>query len=226
MLRRRQLLSLLTAISLIFVGLGPAAVATESDEQGFLNKINAERTSRGLSALVLDTGLRDFARNQTQFMIDGNCPDGKSICHSTDLTKAAQGWSALGENVGRGGTVNSLHDAFMKSSGHRANILDTRWNYVGVGAKHNGESLYVTVVFMQKGSTGGGTATTTTTTPKPKTTTTTTPPTTTTTTTIPPTTTTMPPTTTTTTLIVGPDKAITPGGSCVLVTRFGWICKD
>ena len=218
MLRRWRWLSLLTLMGLIFVGLGTVAVANESDEQGFLSKINSTRAAEGMAPLALDTGLRSFARDQTQFMIDGGCTP-NNICHSTDLGKAASGWSALGENVGRGSTVDSLHSAFMNSAGHKKNILDQRWNYVGIGADYGPEGhLYVTVVFMQKGSSGGGKTTTT----KPQA-----PPTTkaTTTTTSTTTTTTLPPTTTTT-LIVGPDKPITPGGSCFLVTRFGWICKD
>lgn len=230
MLGRRHLVALLTVISLIFAGLGTVALASESDEQSFLNKINAERTSRGLNPLTVDSALRAHARGQTQFMIDGGCSP-KSICHSSNLGSATTGWSALGENVGRGGTVDSLHAAFMDSKGHRDNILDPRWNYVGIGAKFNDADgrLYVTVVFMKKGEGGGNNATTTT---KPKSTTTTVksenppkPNNPTTTTTAPTTTTTLPPTTTTT-LIVGPDKAITPGSSCVLVTRFGWLCQD
>lgn len=216
-------------MALMSVGLGTVAVASQSDEQGFFDAINSERAAAGRQPLALDTGLRSFARNHTQFMIDGGCSP-NAICHSTNLGSAATGWSALGENVGRGGTVASLHQAFMNSSGHRANILDTRWNYVGIGADYGSNgSLYVTVVFMQKNS-GGGSPTTTTTKPAAPTTTkakapTTTKPSAPTTTTSTTTTTTLPPTTTTT-LIVGPDKPVTPGGSCLVVTRFGWICRD
>ena len=140
---------------------------------------------------------------------------------SAELQAAAgSGWSKLGENVGRGGTVDSLHSAFMASSGHKKNILGD-YNYVGIGTDSKDGVLYVTVVFMKKG--GGSSAPATTTAPKgtggtqaPAKTTTTQA--TTTTTTIPP--------TTTTTLIVGPDKPVTPGVSCYTATRDGWICKD
>ncbi len=221
----RRWLSLLTVVGLIFVGLGTAAVANQSDEQGFLDKINSTRANAGLAPLQMDTGLRNYARIHTEYMIDGKCPNGDTICHSTSealINAAGHGWDALGENVGRGGTVDSLHTAFMNSAGHKKNILGN-WNYVGIGADHGPEGhLYVTVVFMKKGTTGA--QTTTTTTPKPPTTKATT----TTTTTMPTTTTTtLPPTTTTTTtLVVGPDRPVTPGGTCALVTRFGWICPD
>ncbi|MCZ6630362.1 MAG: hypothetical protein O7D28_03330, partial [Actinobacteria bacterium] len=128
-----------------------------------------------------------------------------------------------------GGTVDSLHKAFMASAGHKANILGD-YNYAGIGTASSDGVLYVTVVFMKKG--GGSTTTTTapaattttktksTTTTETKSTTTTKPKTTTTTTT------TIPPTTTTTTLIVGPDKPVTPGESCLVATRFWWMCHD
>ena len=222
MLGKRKWLPIVLLASLATVTLGLSAVADSASEAGFLAKINASRAANGLAALSVDGGLRSHARNHTQDMIDAG-----EIYHSSgDELKAAagSGWSKLGENVGRGGTVDSLHKAFMASAGHKANILGD-YNYAGIGTASSDGVLYVTVVFMKKG--GGSTTTTTapaaTTTTEAKSTTTTQPKTTTTTTT---TTTTIPPTTTTTTLIVGPDKPVTPGESCLVATRFWWMCHD
>ncbi|MCZ6504392.1 MAG: CAP domain-containing protein [Actinobacteria bacterium] len=218
MLGKRKWLPIVLLASLATVTLGLSAVADSASEAGFLAKINASRAANGLAALSVDGGLRSHARNHTQDMIDAG-----EIYHSSgDELKAAagSGWSKLGENVGRGGTVDSLHKAFMASAGHKANILGD-YNYAGIGTASSDGVLYVTVVFMKKG--GGSTTTTTapaaTTTTETKSTTTTQPKTTTTTTTIPP-------TTTTTTLIVGPDKPVTPGESCLVATRFWWMCHD
>ncbi len=218
MLGKRKWLPIVLLASLATVTLGLSAVADSASEAGFLAKINASRAANGLAALSVDGGLRSHARNHTQDMIDAG-----EIYHSSgDELKAAagSGWSKLGENVGRGGTVDSLHKAFMASAGHKANILGD-YNYAGIGTASSDGVLYVTVVFMKKG--GGSTTTTTapaaTTTTETKSTNTTKPKTTTTTTTIPP-------TTTTTTLIVGPDKPVTPGESCLVATRFWWMCHD
>lgn len=220
MLGKRKWLPIVLLASLATVSLGLSAVADSASEAGFLAKINASRAANGLAALSVDGGLRNHARNHTQDMIDAD-----EIYHSSsDELKAAagSGWSKLGENVGRGGTVDSLHKAFMDSAGHKANILGD-YNYAGIGTASSDGVLYVTVVFMKKG--GGSTTTTTapaaTTTTKAESTNTTKPKTTTTTTT-----TTIPPTTTTTTLIVGPDKPVTPGESCLVATRFWWMCHD
>lgn len=206
--------------ALATMGFGLSAGA--SAESDFLAKINAERSSRGMNTLSVDSGLASHAAKHTQDMISAG-----SIYHSSEAELRAaggSGWSAIGENVGRGGSVSSLHQAFMDSPGHRANILGD-YNYAGVGTGVSNGVLYVTVVFMKKGSTTTAPPATTAspaTTAKAAPATTAAP--TTTTTTVPPTTT-IPPTTTTT-LIVGPDKPVTPGESCLAATRFWWMCHD
>ena len=224
MVGKRRWLSILLVVALATLGFSASAGADSGSESGFLSKINAERSSRGLNTLAIDGGLRSHARTHTAEMIANN-----DLYHSSSAelqAAAGSGWSAIAENVGRGGTVDSLHSAFMKSSGHKANILGD-YNYVGIGTDTAPDGrLYVTVVFMKKGSTSSPSPTTTsgsTNTTKassggssqPKTTTTEAS---TTTTTLPP--------TTTTTLIVGPDKPVTPGESCFFATRDGWMCHD
>ena len=210
MLGSSKRLSIVLVVALMTIGLGASVGADSGTEQGFLSAINSTRSANGLAALTMDGGLQAHARKHTADMIAAG-----EIYHSTSAelqAAAGSGWSRLGENVGRGGTVDSLHQAFMDSPGHRANILGD-YNYVGIGTDTSGDGiLYVTVVFMKKGSTGGGGATTTPPKPKPA------PQPTTTSSTFPP--------TTTTTLIVGPDKPVTPGVSCFSATRLFWMCHD
>ena len=218
MLGKRRWLSITMVATLATFGFGLSAGADSASEGDFLAKINSSRSAAGLAPLSVDSGLRSHARNHTQDMIDSG-----GIYHSSSAELQAaggSGWSKLGENVGRGGSVSSLHSAFMASAGHKANILGD-YNKVGIGTGTSDGVLYVTVVFMKK---GGSTATTTTAPPS------TTAPSSTDTTNAnpkptPKATTTIPPTTTTT-LIVGPDKPVTPGESCVEATRFWWTCHD
>ena len=58
-------------------------------------------------------------------------------------------WCSLGENVGMGPNVNAIEQAYMNSSGHRANILATRWNGVGVGYARRGNTVYTVHVFIK-----------------------------------------------------------------------------
>ncbi len=225
MLGKRRWLSLTLVASLATFGLGLSAGADTTTEAGFVAEINASRAAQGLAPLTVDGRLRTHARNHTQDMMDAG-----KIYHSTgeELSAAGSaGWTKIGENVGMGGTVVSLHDTFMNSPGHRDNILGT-YNYVGVGTATFDGTLFVTVMFMENDSLA-----TTTTTAAPAATTTTAKATTTTTTSAPATTTTTHPTTTTTdtpntttTLDVGPDKPVIPGESCLSATRSGWMCHD
>ena len=126
-------------------------------EDQFLSMINDSRASVGLGALTVDGGLHSHARNHTLDMMEAN-----EIFHSASdelLAAAGSGWSGLAENVGRGNTVDSLHTAFMNSSDHKKIILGD-YNYVGIGTGSKDGRLYVTIVFMNKGSTSSPTTTT------------------------------------------------------------------
>ncbi len=124
-----------------------AALASSSDEAGFVSAMNSARASAGLPALTVDGTLVAYARSHTADMIAAG-----TIFHSSSsqLSSITTGWSRIGENVGMGPSVDIIHQAFMNSAGHRANILGD-FNYVGVGADWSGDgTLYVTVIFMKK----------------------------------------------------------------------------
>ena len=145
---RRVILLVVVALSLF--ALAPATDADTETEAEFLSKINAARAANGLGALQLDAGLRSYARSHTEEMAAAG-----EIYHSSEaeLTGAAgDGWSGIAENVGKGSSPTSLHNAFMASPGHQANILGD-YNYVGIGTDTSGGALYVTVVFVGRGDT-------------------------------------------------------------------------
>lgn len=124
----------------------PALSASASEASTAISLINQERSSRGLNTLKESGSLSSFALNHSQDMAAAG-----DIYHSSNLGSAASGWDALGENVGAGGTATSLHGAFMDSPGHRANVLGD-WTHIGAGAVIEGGTLYITIVFMKKGS--------------------------------------------------------------------------
>lgn len=141
---------------LIVVGLAPGAFAASEDS--LLAKLNAERTSRGLSGLSSHWDLVDDAEAHSNRMMEAD-----DLHHNPNLGNVTTGWVSLGENVGVGPSVNSLHSSFMNSSGHRSNILGD-FTHVGIGAVRESENkLWVTVVFMK--ASGGATTTTTTSAP-------------------------------------------------------------
>lgn len=132
---------------------GMTAVASTGDnrcwnyktsERGFARKMNAVRSARGLGKLSLDPEISKAARVHTNEMINQNTLHHTS---STNLRNRVTNWVILGENVGVGSTVSSLHDAFMNSPAHRDNIEHSAYKHVGIGARSANGRLWVTVIF-------------------------------------------------------------------------------
>ncbi|MCA1839258.1 MAG: CAP domain-containing protein [Actinomycetota bacterium] len=120
---------------------------TASDEDRFVQSINASRAANGLGPLTVDGQLVGNARAHSADMSSQG-----TIFHNSSLANQITGnWIALGENVGMGPTVDDLHAAFMASTGHRANILGD-YDRVGVGEVLNGSTIYVTEVFWKSAS--------------------------------------------------------------------------
>lgn len=122
-----------------------AAVDPVNAENQFVDLINAERTSRGLKPLAVQSDLVAGARFQADAIRDAG-----RLYHNPELASVVDsGWMKLGENVGYGGTVAGLHAAFMNSPSHRANVLEPNYTHVGLGVVVEGEKIWVAEVFMQ-----------------------------------------------------------------------------
>jgi hypothetical protein len=136
-------------ISLLAVGVvpGTAHADNESDVAAFVNKINALRSSQSLVPLAVNSVLTAKAQAWAQTMANkGN------IWHSNLPDGVTENWQRLGENVGMGGSVDALHDAFVKSPHHYENLIDPGFRYVGVGVVSANGTMYVSEVFMELAS--------------------------------------------------------------------------
>jgi hypothetical protein len=155
---RRALAVLGLCLAVLAGSAAPALASPSTDEGAFLTQLNQERQRRGLTPLVLDNPLAATARDWSQTMAARN-----QLSHdpglAADATAVEPSWRRVAENVGVGYSVQSLHDAFMGSSGHRANILGP-YNRVGIGVVHSGGKIWVTVRFLEgpaiAGTTGLG----------------------------------------------------------------------
>jgi hypothetical protein len=85
----------------------------------------------------------------------GRC-DARALWHN-DFSKSNDHWVWLGQNVGCGSTgsdgiaasVRRIQHAFMRSPGHRRNILYRKANLFGVGSLIKDDVIWVTVNFEQ-----------------------------------------------------------------------------
>lgn len=170
--KRSVSVGILAAMVAGFIAMvAPAANALTSAENCFYQAINRERAHYGRKALTLKSDLTSIARRHSNWMAgdgtiyhaDSNSPHYKQ---GDNLAAEVSGnWWAAGENVGMGPDCSSIHDAFMASPGHKANILDTDYNQVGVGVAYDSDgTVYVTEDFAGRPSSTSTTTTHTTTT--------------------------------------------------------------
>lgn len=123
----------------------PAAADTVSDEQAFTSALNGVRAGVGLPALSVNAHLVDVARAWSGHMAATN-----TLAHNPDLAdQAPSNWQRIGENVGTGGSVDSIHRALVNSPGHYANIVNPNYDSIGMGVVRSGNRIWVTQAFMQ-----------------------------------------------------------------------------
>lgn len=144
---RRFPAALAAAATAVLLLASSSSSATTSLEADFVSRINAERSSRGLSTLTVKSDLAAVARDWAEQMAAAG-----SISHDPNLASKVSGWTVLGDNVGKGPTVSSIHKAFMESETHRHIILDADFNQVGVGVAKSGSTIYVTQIFARRAS--------------------------------------------------------------------------
>lgn len=145
----RRILRVIAACCAAFLLVGlTACETTDADRNAVINEINQSRRQHGLRPLQEHMTLNIKADEWAQNMRN-RC----QISHSVLQQGAPPGWRKLGENVGRGGSIPVVHQAYLNSPGHRANILDGSYTHVGAGAVWgdcNGvRTLFTAQVFMR-----------------------------------------------------------------------------
>ncbi len=106
------------------------------DEQETLNLINAQRTKNGLTALKIDNEVQRVARIKAQDMVDNNYFSHNSPTYGSpfDMLKSFKiSYKTAGENIAGNSSNSGAVNAWMNSSGHKANILNSSFNYTGIG---------------------------------------------------------------------------------------------
>ena len=110
--------------------------AMTTDEKEVFDLINNQRTQNGLSALKLDTETLRVARIKAQDMVDNNYFSHNSPTYGTPfqmLNSFKVSYKTAGENIAGNSSNSAAVTAWMNSSGHKANILNSSFNYTGIG---------------------------------------------------------------------------------------------
>jgi uncharacterized protein YkwD len=118
-----------------------------ANQTKMVDLINASRRSAGKPAVTANEQAATKAQNWAAHMASTGVVEhtgGGSRVNTSGLPK----WCAVGENVGKGTSIDNLHAAWMRSSPHKANILGN-YNRVGTGVVRKGDVVYGVQIFYR-----------------------------------------------------------------------------
>lgn len=148
---RRTLAAVLALLLSALLLIGSAHRADAEGERfgrrrQMLSLTNQDRETRDRRELGFAAALSKYAKSHSAAMARKGY-----LFHSTDdqLRDALEGyaWTIGGENVGVGGSLETLEEAFMGSKLHRQNILRPDFQRAAVGVIRDGDRFWVTVIF-------------------------------------------------------------------------------
>ena len=120
---------------------------TENELEVF-NLINQKRSAAGLSSLKIDDEVQNVARIKAKDMVDNNYFAHESPTYGTPLNMLNSfkvSYKTAGENIAGNSSNSKAVEAWMNSSGHKANILNSNYNYTGIGVVNSSKygKIYV-----------------------------------------------------------------------------------
>lgn len=123
-------------------------------ETEVIRLVNVERAKVGRSALIENNKISNVARIKSQDFIKNNYFSHNSPTYGSpfDMLKSfGITYTAAGENIANGQrTAAEVMNSWMNSSGHRANILNSAYNQIGVGvARDKNGNLFWTQMLVR-----------------------------------------------------------------------------
>ncbi|HRW37883.1 MAG: CAP domain-containing protein [Acidimicrobiales bacterium] len=118
-----------------------------ANQQKMVDQINASRSHAGLGVVVGNAQAMDKAQRWAAHMAATGVIEhtgGGSRLSTDGLPR----WCAVGENVGSATSTATLHDRFLASPAHRANILGP-YDHVGTGVVRQGDLVYGVQIFYR-----------------------------------------------------------------------------
>lgn len=123
----------------LFANSTPAHANPPTPAEQVVAMINQTRAAAGVCPMTLDLGLTHVAGLWSIHLAHHNL-----LAHNT----GGLGFMFSGENVGYGSDLGVVHQKFVASPPHYANITNRSFSHVGVGAVASGSRLYVTYNFV------------------------------------------------------------------------------
>ncbi|MGA2963094.1 MAG: CAP domain-containing protein [Candidatus Korobacteraceae bacterium] len=147
-----RVMLILSVLSLALCASGQSiGIWDAASEQEIFRLLNQERTRRGLQPLQMEPNLATIARRHSQRMAEQS-----ALSHQFSgepglnerLAPAGIHFDVSGENVAVNTTAAGAHMGLMGSPPHRENILNSRYNAIGIGVLRAGQHIWVTQDFV------------------------------------------------------------------------------
>lgn len=130
----------------------PSVTLTYTEQ--FMELVNNHRATLGLNALILNDELSQIVQDHSDAMASGSVAFGHSgfSTRCTDSRSALGGGNLCAENVAMGQkTPQAAFTSWMNSSGHKANIEQSRATHTGFGFKKSSSgTFYWTQIFIER----------------------------------------------------------------------------
>lgn len=140
------------ALSVVVLTPSPADAALSRDafEDCLLDRLNEDRSDLGLVELEMAYDLVPGVRDWSEWMRFNNFE------HMTSSTRQAilpDSWTTWGENIAMHSwedmpDCDVIHDMWMDSDGHRANILNGSFRFAAIGTYVDGSGWWATQLFF------------------------------------------------------------------------------
>jgi len=143
-------------MAVVFASVAPVCLYAQeqptASELRLLDAVNRERRERGLKVLRWDPALALAAMRHAEEMAKHN-----AISHqfpgepglAARVNKAGVHFMAVAENVAQAQSTVTIHNLWMGSSGHRANILDKDMDSLGVAVVERNGDLFAVEDFCR-----------------------------------------------------------------------------
>lgn len=110
--------------------------------------VNEERAKAGLSELVIDNTLMDYAQLRSREIVDKFAHERPGGANPLNYVMKLDGISYSGENIAYGqSSPESVMTSWMNSQGHHDNIMSSKFTKIGVGCYEYNGRLYWTQIF-------------------------------------------------------------------------------
>lgn len=124
-----------------------------TEKQQMLDLINAERVKVGATPLKADPKVMEVSQIKSDDMVKNKYFSHTSPTYGSPfdmLRKFGVTFYSAAENIAENVSVEAAHAALMASEGHRTNILDPSYNYLGIGITESSSGKIFVQMFIQK----------------------------------------------------------------------------